>query len=65
MKLTCQLDNETVEALVRAALSRRFPTMRITEVSIGYTSRGSFEMEDADEPVAAPTPVEPLTADNF
>jgi len=47
MKLKGELNTETVEAMVRECLQRRFTGMTVTKVHVAYVSQGHFELDDA------------------
>ena len=55
MKLKGELETETVEAMVRECLARRFTGMVVTDISVGYI-HGRFELDDEPMPNVAPAP---------
>lgn len=51
MKLRCDLDNDSVEKFVTEVIVRRFPGLRVMDVSPPYISHASFTLSDEPEPV--------------
>jgi hypothetical protein len=62
MRIKGELEQETVEEMVRECLARKFGPMRVAEIHVPYISgRVTFELHDEPETVveAAVSPLEP------